>query len=47
LIRTVFDEKVKHKTILQKYLIADEDEEKGEIDYRRQKREYLIFHPVQ
>jgi len=32
LIRTVFDEMVKYKPVLSKYLIADEDEE--EIDYR-------------
>ncbi len=34
LIRTVFDEMVKHKTALQKYLIVDEDEDEEEIDYR-------------
>lgn len=34
LIRAVFDEMVKHKTALQKYLIVDEDEEEEEVDYR-------------
>jgi hypothetical protein len=34
LIRAVFDEMVKHKPSLQKYLIVDEDEDDEEIDYR-------------
>jgi len=34
LIRAVFDEMVKHKTSLQKYLIVDEDEEEEDVDYR-------------
>ena len=34
LIRSVFDEMVKYKSSLSKYLIVDEDEEDEEIDYR-------------
>jgi len=34
LIRSVFDEMVKYKATLSKYLIVDEDEEDEEIDYR-------------
>ncbi len=34
LIRSVFDEMVKYKSSLSKYLIVDEDEEEDDIDYR-------------